>query len=73
LSHWAVAFANCSPTRPPLRHFIFRATDEHLFGASVDISFRLHGVAANDRHMVVDGSVDVDALLRIMRGLETLR
>ncbi|WP_416068530.1 transposase (plasmid) [Rhizobium sp. YTUHZ045] len=36
-------------------------------------SGRMEIVAANGRRVVVDGSVDVEALLRIMRGLETLR
>jgi len=34
---------------------------------------RIEIVTSNGRHVVVDGSVDVDALLRIVRGLETLR
>lgn len=36
-------------------------------------SGRMEIVAANGRRVVVDGSVDVEALLRIVRGLETLR
>lgn len=39
----------------------------------VSPSGRMEIVAANGRRVVVDGSVDVEALLRIMRGLETLR
>lgn len=35
-------------------------------------SGRMEIVAANGRRVVVDGSVDVEALLRILRGLETL-
>ena len=34
---------------------------------------RIEIVAGNGRRVIVDGSVDVDALLRIVRGLETLR
>lgn len=34
---------------------------------------RIEIVTSNGRRVVVDGSVDVDALLRIVRGLETLR
>lgn len=34
---------------------------------------RMEIVAANGRRVVVDSSVDVDALLRIIQGLETLR
>ena len=34
---------------------------------------RIEIVAANGRRLIVDGSVDVEALLRIIRGLETLR
>ncbi|WP_092155914.1 transposase [Bosea sp. CRIB-10] len=34
---------------------------------------RIEIVTANGRRVIVDGSVDVDALLRIVRGLETLR
>jgi transposase len=30
-------------------------------------------VSANGRRVLVDSAVDVEALLRIMRGLETLR
>jgi transposase len=30
-------------------------------------------VSANDRRVIVGRDVDVDVLLRIMRGLETLR
>ncbi|MFB6453534.1 IS66-like element accessory protein TnpA [Bradyrhizobium tunisiense] len=33
----------------------------------------LEVVTANDRRVIVDGNVDVAVLLRIMRGLETLR
>jgi len=36
-------------------------------------SGRMEVVAANGRRVIVDGAVDVDALLRILRGLETLR
>jgi len=36
-------------------------------------SGRMEIFAANGRRVIVDGSVDVEALLRIMRGLETLR
>ncbi|KPH80326.1 MAG: IS66 family insertion sequence hypothetical protein [Beijerinckiaceae bacterium] len=34
---------------------------------------RIEIVTSNGRRIVVDGRVDVDALLRIVRGLETLR
>lgn len=34
---------------------------------------RIELVTANGRRVIIDGSVDVDALLRIVRGLETLR
>jgi len=34
---------------------------------------RIEIVTANGRRVVVDGRVDVDTLLRIVRGLETLR
>ncbi|WP_341487461.1 transposase [Pararhizobium sp. A13] len=34
---------------------------------------RIEVVALNGRRVIVDSAVDVDALLRIMRGLETLR
>jgi transposase len=34
---------------------------------------RIEIVASNGRRVIVDSDVDVDALLRIMRGLETLR
>jgi transposase len=34
---------------------------------------RIEIVAANGRRVIVDGSVDVSVLVRIMRGLETLR
>lgn len=34
---------------------------------------RIEIVTSNGRRVVVDGRVDVDALLRIVRGLETLR
>ena len=34
---------------------------------------RIEVVSANGRHVIVDRDVDVEALLRIMRGLETLR
>ncbi|MDL2408897.1 transposase [Rhizobium calliandrae] len=34
---------------------------------------RMEVVSANGRRVIVDRSVDVEALLRIMRGLETLR
>jgi transposase len=34
---------------------------------------RMEVVGANGRRVIVDRDVDVDALLRIMRGLETLR
>jgi transposase len=30
-------------------------------------------VAANGRRVIVDSGVDIDVLVRIMRGLETLR
>jgi transposase len=33
---------------------------------------RIEIVTANGRRVIVDGSVDIDALLRIVRGLETL-
>lgn len=36
-------------------------------------SGRMEVVGANGRRVVVDRDVDVDALLRILRGLETLR
>jgi transposase len=36
-------------------------------------SGRMEIVAANGRRVIVDGSVDVEVLLRIMRGVETLR
>lgn len=38
-----------------------------------DGSGRIELVTANGRRVIVDGSVDVDALLRILRALETLR
>jgi transposase len=38
-----------------------------------DGSGRIELVTANGRRVIVDGSVDVDALLRILRTLETLR
>ncbi|ESY63174.1 hypothetical protein X743_33395 [Mesorhizobium sp. LNHC252B00] len=34
---------------------------------------RIEVVSANGRRVIVDRDVDVEALLRIMRGLETLR
>ncbi|TIN74036.1 transposase [Mesorhizobium sp.] len=34
---------------------------------------RIEVVSANGRHVIVDRDVDVEALLRIIRGLETLR
>ena len=34
---------------------------------------RMEVVTANGRHVIVDRDVDVDALLRIIRGLEALR
>jgi transposase len=34
---------------------------------------RMEVVSANGRRIIVDRDVDVDALLRLMRGLETLR
>ncbi len=34
---------------------------------------RMEVVSANGRRAIVDRDVDVEALLRIMRGLETLR
>ena len=34
---------------------------------------RMEVVSANGRRVIVDGNVDVEALLAIMRGLETLR
>jgi transposase len=34
---------------------------------------RIEVVASNGRRVIVDSDVNVDALLRIMRGLETLR
>lgn len=34
---------------------------------------RIEIVSANGRRAIVDCAVDVEALLRIMRGLETLR
>ncbi len=34
---------------------------------------RMEVVSANERRVIVDRDVDVDVLLRIMRGLETLR
>lgn len=34
---------------------------------------RIEIVTSNGRRVIVDGGVDVDALLRIVRGLETLR
>ena len=34
---------------------------------------RMDVVTANGRHVIVDRDVDVDALLRIIRGLEALR
>src|SRR6478735_10762203 len=37
-----------------------------------DGSGRIELVTANGRRVIVDGSVDVDALLRILRALETL-
>lgn len=37
------------------------------------VSSRMEIVAANGRRVIVDSGVDVDALVRIMRGLETLR
>lgn len=42
-------------------------------GPLADGSGRIELVTANGRRVIVDGSVDVDALLRIVRGLETLR
>jgi transposase len=36
-------------------------------------SGRMEVLSANGRRVIVDRDVDVDALLRIMRGLETLR
>ncbi|HWF47988.1 MAG TPA: hypothetical protein VG168_13350 [Bryobacteraceae bacterium] len=33
---------------------------------------RIEIVSANGRRILVDGDVEVDALLRILRGLETL-
>lgn len=36
-------------------------------------SGRMEVVSANGRRVIVDRDVDVDALLRILRGLETLR
>jgi len=34
---------------------------------------RMEVVSTNGRRVIVDRDVDVDALLRILRGLETLR
>jgi len=34
---------------------------------------RMEVVTANGRHVIVDRDVDVDALLRIIQGLEALR
>lgn len=36
-------------------------------------SGRMEVLSANGRRVIVDRDVDVDALLRILRGLETLR
>jgi len=41
--------------------------------SSVTASGRMEVVSANDRRVIVGRDVDVDVLLRIMRGLETLR
>ncbi|WP_072382386.1 transposase, partial [Rhizobium tibeticum] len=49
-------------------------TTEPLAGkASSSNESRIEVVALNGRRVIVDSAVDVDALLRIMRGLETLR
>ncbi|MGB3387038.1 MAG: transposase [Pseudaminobacter sp.] len=40
---------------------------------SVVSSGRMEVLSANGRRVIVDREVDVDALLRILRGLETLR
>lgn len=54
----------------PVKQATPPATMEHLVASP---SGRTEIVAANGRRVVVDGSVDVGARLRIMRGLETLR
>jgi len=50
-------------------------TTERLTGKASPSSNegRIEVVALNGRRVIVDSAVDVDALLRIMRGLETLR
>ncbi|SEI22639.1 IS66-like element accessory protein TnpA [Rhizobium tibeticum] len=50
-------------------------TTERLTGKASPSSneSRIEVVALNGRRVIVDSAVDVDALLRIMRGLETLR
>ncbi|OKP64661.1 transposase [Ensifer adhaerens] len=42
-------------------------------GRSVSDGGRMEVASANGRRVIVDRSVDVEALVRIMRGLETLR
>ena len=54
----------------PVKQATAPAAMEHLVESA---SGRMEIVAANGRRVVVDGSVDVEALLRIVRGLETLR
>lgn len=54
----------------PVKQVTPPAAIEHLVASP---SGRIEIFAANGRRVIVDGSVDVEALLRIMRGLETLR
>lgn len=50
-------------------------TTETMVGkaSSTSNEGRIEVVALNGRRVIVDSGVDVDALLRILRGLETLR
>jgi transposase len=41
--------------------------------SAISADGRMEVVTANGRRVIVDRGVDVDALLRVMRGLETLR
>jgi transposase len=41
--------------------------------SSVSVNGRMEVVSATGRRVIVDRDVDVEALLRVMRGLETLR